>query len=760
MLFAQDGKPDVFLMDASTLVAARESFGRPDGVFKAAIEKLLNDARRAIALKPLSVVQKKEIPPSGDIHDYLSLAPYWWPDTSRPGGVPYIRRDGETNPEHDTAGDRTNLGKMIDNVGTLAVAYFISGVDDYAQSAATQLQVWFVDSATRMNANLNFAQAVKGRNEGRGIGIIDTYGLKDVIDAMQLLKGSRHWSKTLDRGMKNWFSAYLKWLQESPNGKAEADELNNHGSAYDVQVAFCALFIGRSNIAREVISRAQARRISAQVQPDGSQPLELERTKSWHYSLMNMGILVNLALLGERVDLDLWNYVDGEGRGIRTAIDFLLPYSLNEKEWRWKQITPMERDRMYPILRIAAAKYHDAKYLAASKQMVSPSVQAARFNFFLPQVPVPGMLGSLVAHALKFADQQLRRSIAEIRDSTRFARSTMPDGSWKTSEASEWTSGFFPGALWYQYEHTKDPFFKEAAERWTAGITDQQFNTGTHDVGFMVFNSFGNGLRISPSETYKKVILQSAQTLATRFNPTVGCIKSWDNQRWGYPVIIDNMMNLELLFWAAEHGGPKKLREIAVKHAETTMKNHFRQDGSTYHVVSYDTTNGAVKARNTHQGYTDESVWARGQAWAIYGYTMTYRFIRDERFLRTAERAANYFIDHLPADDIPYWDFMAPQIPREPRDVSAAAIASSALFELSQYAEEKNLRAKYLVAAEKILGSLCSAPYLAEGTNSRALLNHAVGSRPEQSEVDVSIIYADYYFIEAMLRFKSIQEGK
>ena len=369
-------------------------------------------------------------------------------------------------------------------------------------------------------------------------------------------------------------------------------------------------------------------------------------------------------------------------------------------------------------------------------------------------------LDARVLHGLKFASQQIKQTVLEIRDSTKFARSTMSDGSWKTSDASEWTSGFFPGALWYVHEYSGDPFFKAAAERWTAGIANQQFNAGTHDLGFMVFNSFGNGNRLYSSNSYKKVLLQSAHTLATRFNPTIGCIKSWDNPRWDFPVIIDNMMNLELLFWAAENGGSRKLREIALSHATMTMKNHFRPDGSTYHVLGYDTTNGFVKVRNTHQGYADESVWARGQAWAIYGFTMTYRYTKDNRFLMTAQRAADYFIGHVPSDGVPYWDFLAPKIPNEPRDASAAAIASSALFELSRYAEGNPLKIKYLEAAKRILGSLCAGPYLAEGTNSHAVLNHSVGSKPAQSEVDVSIIYADYYFIEAMLRYRSLTEKK
>lgn len=371
----------------------------------------------------------------------------------------------------------------------------------------------------------------------------------------------------------------------------------------------------------------------------------------------------------------------------------------------------------------------------------------------LPDRASAQSLDSLVSHALQFAAEQARRTVLEIKDSTKFPRSTLADGSWRTTPAREWTSGFFAGCLWNLNARTKDVFFRQAAERWTAGMAGQQFDAGTHDLGFEIFDSYGNGYRLYPSNDYRRVILQAAQTLVTRFNPTVGCIKSWDNPRCAYPVIIDNMMNLELLFWAAEHGGSERLREIAVKHAETTMKNHFRADGGTYHVLGYDTTTGAVVVRNTHQGYADESVWARGQAWAVYGFTMTYRYTRDDRFLKTAQRAADYFISHLPSDCIPYWDFQASGIPNEPRDVSAAAIVASALFELSDYPSGDTQKAAYLGTAEKILRSLCSAPYLAEGTNSHAILNHAVGSKPANSEVDVSIIYADYYFVEAMLRY-------
>ncbi|MDP2883559.1 MAG: alginate lyase family protein [Ignavibacteria bacterium] len=384
-LLAQQRPPNVFLVNPSTILAARESYGKPGGEFKAAIDALLGDARAALESEPVSVAQKTELPPSGDKHDYMSVAPYWWPDTTKPGGVPYVRRDGERNPEYYAPGDHMRMGRMIGDVQTLALAYFISRQESFAQRAVVKLRVWFVDTATHMNPNLNFAQAIKGINNGRGIGIIDTYGLRDLIDAVQLLQGSQHWTKTMDQGLKGWFSAYLKWLQESPNGKAEAAEKNNHGSAYDVQVVSIALYLGKNDIAREVVLGAQKKRIPVQIMADGSQPLELARTKSWGYSLLNTEALINLALLGEHVGVDLWHYADADGRGIRKTIDFLLPYALGETKWSWKQIVPMDRERMVPVLRMAALMYGDAKYKKASDKLVSADVMRSRANLVLPR---------------------------------------------------------------------------------------------------------------------------------------------------------------------------------------------------------------------------------------------------------------------------------------------------------------------------------------------------------------------------------------
>jgi unsaturated chondroitin disaccharide hydrolase len=364
-----------------------------------------------------------------------------------------------------------------------------------------------------------------------------------------------------------------------------------------------------------------------------------------------------------------------------------------------------------------------------------------------------------VAETFKLAEARFRQTVESFGDSVRYVKATLPDGSWKVIKPREWTSGFLPGALWYIHQYTRDPFFADAADRYTRGLEGVQTYGGTHDLGFIMFCSYGNGYLQKSNDNYKSVLLQTAKTLVTRYNPKVGCIKSWDNPRWMYPVIVDNMMNLELLFWAAQNGGPKAYYDIAVSHAERTMKNHIRADGSTFHVVSYDTTTGGVIVKNTHQGYADSSAWSRGQAWGIYGFTMTYRFTRDGRFLETAQRLADYFIAHLPEDKVPYWDFLAPNIPNEPRDASAAAIAASGLLELSTYGDAA-AQNKYRQAAFEILSSLTRPPYLAEDVKLAGILNHSITSKPANSEVDVDLIYGDYYLLEALLRSLALEPKK
>jgi len=337
---------------------------------------------------------------------------------------------------------------------------------------------------------------------------------------------------------------------------------------------------------------------------------------------------------------------------------------------------------------------------------------------------------------------------------------TVDSGKVKYIPMEDWTSGFYPGTMWYMYELSGDSLWKTYARKYTEAIDSVKYLTWHHDVGFMIQCSFGNGFRLG-EKAYKDVIVQAAQSLSTRFRPAAGIFQSWNvdqnwqSQRgWECPVIIDNMMNLELMFNATKLSGDSTFYKMAVSHADQTMKNHYRPDYSSYHVVDYSLKDGAVRSRQTAQGYADESAWARGQAWGIYGFTVCYRATQDPKYLRQAEKAFNYVINHknFPADFVPYWDFNAPKIPNEPRDASAAAIMASALYEMATYGN-KDL---YLDWANKIMTSLASPAYRAKlGTNGNFLLMHSVGSIPHNQEIDVPLNYADYYFLEALLRKKN-----
>lgn len=367
----------------------------------------------------------------------------------------------------------------------------------------------------------------------------------------------------------------------------------------------------------------------------------------------------------------------------------------------------------------------------------------------------PAALTALVRHAVATAVEQYRALLAQLPESKQYPR-TWRKGRLTLVRPADWTSGFFPGALWLLSELTGDAAWCEPAARFTAGLESLKDNRRTHDVGFMLYCSFGQGLRLTNLPAYRDVLLAGARSLASRFNPAVGCIKSWDTRtEWPYPVIIDNMMNLELLLWAARSGGEARFREIAVSHADVTLRNHFRPDGSSYHVIDYDPVTGVPRRRQTHQGAADESAWSRGQAWALYGYTFMFRDTGKPEYLEQAHRVARFILQHprLPADKVPYWDFDAPNLREAPRDASAAAIICSALLELVQLVEPHH-RAVYRVFAEDVLRSLCSPAYLAEpGTNGGFILKHSTGSFPRNSEIDVPLNYADYYFLEAISRF-------
>jgi rhamnogalacturonyl hydrolase YesR len=338
-------------------------------------------------------------------------------------------------------------------------------------------------------------------------------------------------------------------------------------------------------------------------------------------------------------------------------------------------------------------------------------------------------------------------------------RTLATDGKLVLVPSKDWTSGFFPGVLWYLYEFTGQKPWEDQAKTFTAQLEKEKLNGGTHDMGFKIYCSYGNGYRLTGDPAYREVIIQSAKTLATRFNSKVGCIRSWDHNsdKWQFPVIIDNMMNLELLFAATKLTGDSSFYKIAVSHANTTMKNHFRPNFSSYHVVDYDPATGNVLHKQTHQGYTHESSWARGQAWGVYGYTMCYRETQNPKYLEQAEKIAAFILNNprLPKDLIPYWDFDAPNIPNEPRDASAAAVIASAFYELSRYSAIGKF---YLKKADQIMKNLTNDYRSPIGQNRGFILIHSTGSKPMNSEVDVPLNYADYYYLEALLRAKQLKQ--
>jgi len=364
---------------------------------------------------------------------------------------------------------------------------------------------------------------------------------------------------------------------------------------------------------------------------------------------------------------------------------------------------------------------------------------------------------SLIDENMRFAVKQYKLLMKELPKEVMPRSYDSAKGKLVTSNTKWWCSGFYPGTLMYLYEYTKDAgILHEATERLDI-LEKEQYYTGNHDLGFMIYCSFGNAYRITKNERYKSVVLNAAKSLTTRYRPSIKAIQSWDSSaNFKCPVIIDNMMNLELLEWAGRNGGSGEFINIATTHANTTLHNHFRPDYSSYHVIDYDLATGNVLRKVTWQGYADSSAWSRGQAWGLYGYTMMYRFTKSDVYLQQAKHIATFILNHprLPEDKVPYWDFDAPNIPHAYRDASAAAITASALLELAQYTKGGEQQ-EYKRTAETILRSLASPAYRAEeGTNGGFILKHSVGGMPFNSEVDVPLTYADYYFIEALARYK------
>jgi hypothetical protein len=382
--------PRVFLLEAKQLAATRERIRAGDKSLAPALEALENSAKESLKARTVSVTDKQVVPPSGDKHDYMSLAPYFWPNPATSNGLPYIRRDGERNPEISKIPDHGNILSLPEKVETLALAYYFTGNEAYATKAAEFLRVWFLDPATRMNPHFQYAQAIRGVNTGRGIGLIESRGLTHVVDGVGLLAGAKSWTESDQRGLEQWFTDFLEWMQQSGNGRAEAAARNNHGTYYDIQVASFALFLGKRELATNILRAVGTRRIAVQIEPDGRQPLELARTKAWSYSTANLSGLMSLATLAEGVGVDLWNFEAPNGGSIRKALDYLLPFALGESKWPYQQLGGFSRNGLVPLLREAVLHYQDDRYATALARLESGNTASRRVLLRPAAKPPPG----------------------------------------------------------------------------------------------------------------------------------------------------------------------------------------------------------------------------------------------------------------------------------------------------------------------------------------------------------------------------------
>jgi type 1 glutamine amidotransferase len=375
--------PRVFLLEAKHLAATRERIEAGDKSFGAALAELEKEAQGLLKAKTVSVMDKARTPPSGDRHDYMSEAPYFWPNPQASNGLPYVRRDGERNPEINQIPDHGNILGMPEKVQTLGLAYYFTGKEEYASKAAEFLRVWFLNTDTRMNPHFEYAQAIRGVNNGRGIGLIESRGLTRVVDGVGLLAGAKAWRTEDQAGLERWFSDFLGWMLESRNGREEAAGKNNHGTYYDIQVASYAMFLGKWELAKKTLEEVRTKRIAAQIEPDGRQPLELARTKAWSYSIANLSGLMSLAKLGECVGLDLWNYETADGRGIRKAFDFLTPFALREKPWGYEELGGWSPGGFTTLARQAALKFSGGDYSGLAAKVVKAN-GTERANLLMP----------------------------------------------------------------------------------------------------------------------------------------------------------------------------------------------------------------------------------------------------------------------------------------------------------------------------------------------------------------------------------------
>jgi len=754
-----------YLWDINTLKKIKADINSL--AYSSSYKLLLKQADQQLSEGTYSVTYKKTIAPSGNKHDYVSLSRYWWPNPETETGIPYIFKDGQSNPELNQY-DRNPLGRMCNAVNTLSLAYFYSNDERYAAKATELLRIWFLNKETKMNPHLEYSQFIPGKDnsKGRPEGLIDSYSFVAMLSSIQLLKGSESYTNKDEKELKEWFASFAKWLQTSEQGKKEDAAKNNHATAYDSQLATYLLFSGKIKEAGKVIDAFPEKRIFTQIEPDGKQPHELWRTLAFHYSEYNLSHMIDLFATAKKLDRELYKMESADGRNFYKAIDYLISFlGKDVSEWPYKQISgwdAKQQDLCLDLYRIVNLDPSRTAYLNLYKKYGKQNIADRNRLLYGAEDPIK----SVFAFAEKQFDYAFICIDEELAITTKKnvvnPRTVEKDGSLRLITPRDWCSGFFPGSLWFMYEYTHGSKWKEKADKHTFLIESEQFDRTSHDVGFKIFNSFGSGYKLTDGEKYRDVVVQAAKTLSERYNDKIGSLRSWDWNRnvWQYPVIIDNMMNLELLFEASKITGDKSFYLIADKHAETTLKNHFREDYSSFHVVDYDTISGKAIKKQTHQGYADHTAWARGQAWGLYGYTMSYRYTNKGEYLKQAENIANFIFSHpnLPKDLIPYWDFNDPKIPDAPRDASAACITASALYELAEYSKEN--KEKYLKWADIILLNLIQDYMAEEGTHKGFLLLHSTGHHPNNDEVDKPICYADYYFLEALIRRDNLKQDR
>lgn len=749
------------VLDAGHLKFVKQHLDAP--AYAQAYHALQQKAEADFAMQPLSVMSKDYVPASGSKHDYVSLARYAWPDKNKKDGLPYVMRDGVSNPELARF-DRNKLSTMANAVYRLSLAYYFSGDEKYAVKATQLLRVWFLNKATKMNPNLRFAQHVPGVCDGRCYGVIDAYSFVDMLDGVQLLEHSKAFTAKDSKQLKAWFSQMLNWMLQYPQALEESRQQNNHSIAYDAQVAAFALYVGKKDVFEQVLAQFPEHRIAQQIDADGKQPHELTRTLSFHYSQYNLSHIIDLMLMAKNAKKEVSQYCVSGSHSLYQALDFMASYMGEGKQkWPYRQISGWHSAQQN-----MARDFYRAYLLDTTRKdwlrLYRNHVERDWQNLFVLLYEEPTKIDNAMARA----DEQLRYALhcADVARSDNKGDGVTPrtidkDGHLVLVGPKDWCSGFFAGNLWQMYQYAHTQFWRENAVSNTWLIESAKWHRGTHDLGFMIGDSFGKAYLLTGEQSYRDVMLQAARTLITRYSDKVGCIRSWDHNadKWKYPVIIDNMMNLEMLFEATKLTGDSTFYKIAVKHADTTMKNHFREDYSSYHVVDYDPQTGKVRMRVTAQGYSDDSFWSRGQGWALYGYTMCYRYTHDARYLAQAKGVAKFLLTlkNMPEDGIFYWDMKDPQIPNAPRDASAAALVASGLYELMGYVDAQLAR-EYKAFADKMVNSLIDHYQAPVGSTQGFLLLHSTGHKPANSEIDVPLNYADYFYLEALRRKAMLDE--